>query len=414
MRESAEPAPAGGRATARPALLVTTLLVAANLRVAVASVPPLLLDIRHALGLSLIEAALLTSAPLLCFGLLAPLGAAAVRRFGLRSALAIALVVLTLGLALRLGPSVPTLFAGTVLAGAGVAMANVLLPALVKDAFGARLGLATGLYTTAMGLAAALAAGLSAPLAGLSALGWRLGLGVWLVPCACALAAWLRVGAAAPALPPARAKTGGAGPSWRAAAADPVAVGLTLFMGLQSVGYYALLSWLPALFESHGLSAIQGGLLLSVQGLVGMPFGLLLPALVHRLRDARPLVAAVSGLTLVGLLGLALAPMLSPLLWVVVVGVGQGATFPLALTLIGLRSRGGEATALLSTFVQSGGYVLATVGPLALALLRQWSGGWAVPFGALAALTLVQTAAGVGAARRRYAFGAELGDAAAL
>lgn len=399
------------------ALLAATLLVAANLRVAVASVPPLLVDIRQAFGLSLVEAALLTSAPLLCFGLLAPVAAVAVRRHGVRRALGLALGALTAGLALRLVPSAAALFAGTVAAGAGVAVANVLLPALVKDAFRERMGLVTGLYTTAMGLAAALAAGLSAPLAAISPLGWRLGLGIWLVPCAAALGVWLRlsaVGAPAPvAKPTAEAQAPPALPSWRGVLADRVAQRLTLFMGLQSVGYYALLSWLPALFESHGLSATEGGLLLSVQGLVGMPLGLLLPAVVHRLRDQRPLVAGVSLLTLAGFAGLAFAPMRAPVLWVVVVGLGQGATFPLALTLIGLRTRRPDETAVLSTFVQSGGYLLASAGPLALALLRQASGGWTLPFAALAALTLVQTVGGVGVAGGRYAFEGGLGRAPA-
>lgn len=387
----------------RGLLLLATVLVAANLRVAVASVPPLLLDIRHAFGLSLVAASLLTSAPLLCFGLLAPLGAVVARRYGVGRAIGMSVAALLAGLVLRLGPDVATLFLGTVVAAAGMAVANVLLPALVKEAFAARLGLATGLYTTAMGLASALAAGVSAPLATLSTLGWRLGLGVWALPCAAALAVWLWAGRRRAATAAATARVASA-PPWRRAVADPVAQRLTLFMGLQSVGYYAILSWLPALFESHGLSPTQGGLLLSVQGTVGIPLGFALPAVVQRLRDARPLVGAVSTLTLIGLAGLALAPMAAPLLWAAVVGLGQGATFPLALTLIGMRARHPEETAVLSTSVQSGGYVLATAGPLALALLRQATGGWTVPFAALAALTVVQVAAGLAAGKEGYAF----------
>lgn len=384
--------------------LAATLVVAVNLRVTVTSVPPLLGALRHVFALSLLEAALITSLPLVCFGLLGPVGALAIRRVGLGRALLAAVAVEAAGLALRLGPNAATLIGGTVLAGAGVAMANVTMPALVKDMFGSRMGLATGLYTTVMGLFAAVAAGLSAPLAALAG-GWRLGLGVWLVPCLLALGLWLRVGAGAgPSVGHAPQGTAARGPSLRRALADPVVRRLTLFMGMQSLGYYAVLSWLPALMASHGASATTAGLYLSLQGLVGMPLGLFLPAVAHRMRDPRALVAATSTLTLFGLVGLAAAPMAAPAVWVILVGLGQGATFPLALTLIGLRSRGGAETAAVSTFVQSGGYVLAAAGPFALALLRQASHGWTLPLGALAALTLVQVVAGAAAAAPVQAF----------
>lgn len=375
-------------------LLAAVLLLAANLRPAVASVGPVLADLRTDLGLSGTAAAVLSALPVLCFGAASGVAPAVARRLGPDGALVAVLVLTTTGLLARLLPSRGALFAGTLLAGAAIAVGNVLLPALVKREFPARLGLVTGAYTTVVSLGAAVASSTTVPLARALGGGWRAGLGVWAVPAAVALAVWVPLALVRhdpdlPVRPAAPASL----------LRDRLAWSVTAFMGLQSLSYYSMLAWLPSVLRDQGLSAVAAGGLLGLLSTVGTPVGLVLPALLVRARDQRLWVAAVTAVTATGLLGLALAPGSAPVVWAVLIGIGQGAAFPLALTLVVLRSRDGDDAARLSAMSQGFGYCLAATGPLLLGALRDATGSWTVPVGLLVALMLPQLLAGALAGR---------------
>src|SRR5690606_10949572 len=126
------------------------VLVAANLRPAVVAVSPLRPELRADTGLNAAAAGLLTTLPVLCFGVLSPLAPRVARRWGVEQTLFVALVVLCAGFALRLLPDLVSLFAGTVLVGAAIAFGNVLLPALIKRDFAGRVGLMTGIYSMSL------------------------------------------------------------------------------------------------------------------------------------------------------------------------------------------------------------------------------------------------------------------------
>lgn len=350
------------------------------------------------------------------------------RRFGLDRTLALVLGILTVGLVVRLGPTTATLIGGTILAGAAIAVANVLVPPLVRREFPGYVGLATGLYTGTLTLAATVAAAATVPLALATGLGWRGGLGVWAIPALGTLVAWLprlhgsdRTGSA-PAGPdaiepagPAPADVGapiaaaGAGaapaaaPGSRSLLRDRRAWSVTTFMGLQSLGFYATLAWLPTIYRGEGMSATDAGLLLAATTLVAIPAGIVVT---WRAGINAHQSGAIVGATLlgtVGLAGLALAPTAVPLLWAALLGIGQGMTFPLALTIVVLRSGSLEMTARLSAMAQSIGYVLAAFGLLVTGALRDATDGWAVPIALLVGLSLVQAVAGWAAGREGLA-----------
>ena len=381
---------------ATPALLAiaTTLVVAVNLRPAVASVGPLLPTIESSLGLSSTAAALLATLPVACFGVLAPLAPALARRVGTERAIGLALAMLCAGLLLRVVPGVAQLLAGTVVAGGAIAVINVLLPALVKRDFPRLVGLVMGVYASLLVLAASVAAGSTVPLAGLIGHGWRGGLGFWALPAGLALVAWI------PRLRPGTEPlVGGASSGTGALLRDRLAWQVTLFLGLQSLGFYAVLSWLPAIFEARGMTPTDAGLLLSFATAVGVPAGIVAPALAGGARDQRASAAAVSVLTALGFAGLVLAPSVSPLAWMALIGIGQGAAFPLALTMVALRTRTNAETQRLSAMAQSLGYSLAAVGPLALGALHDATRGWSAGIVLLVAVALLQAAMGLGAGR---------------
>jgi MFS transporter, CP family, cyanate transporter len=379
-------------------LAIGMVLLATNLRPAAAAIGPLIDRIKSDTGLSATGAGALTTLPVLCFGALAPLAPALTRRMGERSTAALALVVLLIGTLVRLVPGLGFLFLGTALAGAAIAVGNVLLPVLVRGNFPDRVGLLTSMYTTALVGFAALAAGVSVPVADALGGGWRPGLGIWAVPAVIALVVW------APQLArrsPARADPGAPVTGARALLRDPVAWALTLFFALQSAGFYTTLAWLPSVFHSHGLSTSYAGFLLSLSLLVGLLPALTVPSLAARSHNQRRLVIVFVAFIAAGWLGVILAPTSVPFVWVVMLGIGQNAMFPLALTLIVLRGGSLTNTSGLSTLVQTVGYLLAALAPLAIGAVHDISGSWTPALIVLLALLVPQTVLGLEAARNR-------------
>lgn len=379
-------------------LAVGMVLLAANLRPAAAGIGPLIGRIQTDTGLSGFGAGVLTTLPVLCFGALAPLAPAITRRIGDRATAAAALAVLLIGLLVRLIPGLGFLFAGTVLAGAAIAVGNVLLPVLVRRSFPERIGALTGLYTTALIGFAALAAGVSVPAADAFGGGWRPGLAIWAIPAAVALIVWApQLGRRRrSALEPTHAVAGA-----RSLLRDRVAWSVAVFFGLQSAGFYATLAWLPSIFHSHGVSTSKAGFLLSLALVAGLLPSLTVPPLAARMRDQRRLVLAFGACIAAGWVGVLLSPTSVPYLWVVLLGAGQNAMFPLALTLIVLRSGSLTSTAGLSTLVQSVGYMLAALGPLAIGAVHDLSGSWTPPLIVLLALVGPLVIMGLAAARDR-------------
>jgi CP family cyanate transporter-like MFS transporter len=385
------------RSSAAAALLVAAVVaVALNQRPAVVAVAPVLGDLRDETGLSSAMAGLLTTLPVLCFGAFAPVAPRLARRIGLETAVAVSLVLLAAGIAVRLLPPLPLLYAGSLLAGGAIALANVLLPAYVKREF-ARPGAVMGLYSAALNIGAAAGAALTVPLAEALGVGWRPALGLWLVLAVAALALWLPVAGTGREHRRSGPSPEGAG-SW-ALLRRPLARQVTGYIGLQSVQFYSVVAWLPTLLADAGVPVADGGLLLGLSNVVGAAAALLAPAQAGRMRNQRPLILVVTGLYAIGLGGLLVAPDHGTLVWVCAFGLAQGSGFSLALTLIVLRSATPLVAARLGGVAQCLGYLLAAAGPLLLGGLHDLSGGWAVPVGVLVVVLAPMTWLGWGAAR---------------
>ena len=394
-RASARPPAVSGAPSAL--LIVGVMLVAANMRPVATSIGPLVHQISSGLRLSGAAAGLLLTIPVLCFGAIAPLAPLLSRRLGIARSVALILSAIIAGLVLRVSGGVLMLFAGTTIAAAGAACGNVLLPVVVRRSFADRVGRMSSLYSTALVGMAALAAGATVPLAHLVGHGWRGGLAVWAAPAIVALLIWLPQLWREPVQPaqsvrPARV---------RELTRDRVTWQLTLFFAVQSWGFYATIAWLPSIFESHGIGSTSAGLLLGLSGAMAIPAALLVPSLAVRWPDQRVLAAGLTVVTLFGYGGLLLAPASAPVLWAVLIGLGQGASFPLALTMIVLRSGSAQLTAGLSTHVQCVGYLLSAAGPLTIGALHDATGSWTASLIVLIVVLAPQAATGIGAGRNR-------------
>ncbi|MFC5064048.1 CynX/NimT family MFS transporter [Actinomycetospora atypica] len=389
------------RTTARSVLLaVAVLLIAANLRPAVVGVSPLIAQIRADLGIGSAVAGLVTTLPVLCFGLLAPVAGRLARRLGVETLLLAALVVLAGGILIRLVPSLATLLLGSMLAGVAIAIGNTLMPVVVKRDFPHRTGLMTGAYSTMISGGGAVAAAVMVPIEDATGLGWRASLALWAVWAGLAILLWLpwvrgarrtaRAGTGTPAAPQVRGL-------WR----SPLAWQVTLVMGLQSLQFYSFVAWAPTLFVDQGRSPAQAGLLLSLSGLTSLVTSATTPILATRRRTQFHMVAVLIALWVVGYVGLLLdAGTLAPL-WMVLIGLGQGVGISLGLTLITLRSPDAAHTSELSGMAQGVGYVVAATGPFALGAIHDATGSWTWPVVTLLVLLVPLGLAGLGAARDR-------------
>jgi CP family cyanate transporter-like MFS transporter len=377
-------------------LVAAIVAVALNQRPAIVAVAPVLRDLRAETGLSSAMAGLLTTLPVLCFGAFAVAAPRLARRIGLETAVALSLVLLTAGIALRLLSPVAALFAGSLLAGAAIALANVLLPAYVKREF-ARPGAVMGLYSASLNVGAAAGAALTLPLAHALGIGWRIALGLWLVLALAALALWLPVAGTGRAHRTSEPLPSDQG-SW-VLLRQPLARQVTVYLGLQSVQFYSVSAWLPTILADAGVPLAQGGLLLGFANIVGACGALLAPAQAGRMRTQRPLLLAVAVAYLVGLGGLLLSPADGTLVWVGAFGLAQGSGFALALTLIVLRSPTPLVAARLGGVAQCLGYLLAALGPLLLGALHDLTGGWSWPVAVLLITLVPMTWFGWGAGR---------------
>jgi CP family cyanate transporter-like MFS transporter len=359
----------------------------------ISGLPPVFPELQSVLHISSAGIAVLAAVPALCFGVFSGSGAPLSRRYGEERVLCAAVLLVAAGMMLRsLVPSV-LLFPGTIVAGAGIALMNVLLPSLVKRRMPDRAGLVIGLYLLALAGGAIMASGLAVPVfnaAGGGLPAARLALGLWAGPAVIAAVIWLPQLRYRTMPETGRASRVGALAMRRHALAWQV----TLFMGLQSLAYYAALSWFPTMFRDRGLSAAYAGSLLALMNLGNAAGALVVPVLAQRARDQRWLAVASMVACGVGLVGAGfgsngLAPES-----VVVLGIGQGACLALGIYYTMARAANPVMAASLSAFSQGAGYLIASAGPLLIGFLHTESGGWSVPIAALLAVGVAQLITG--------------------
>ncbi|AVE36792.1 CynX/NimT family MFS transporter [Klebsiella aerogenes] len=376
-------------------LIVGILFIAATLRVTFTGIAPLLDAIRAEYQLTTAQTGLLTTLPLLAFGLVSPLAAGVARRFGIERSLLLAMVIICLGIGLRSLPSAAWLYIGTALIGCGIALGNVLLPGLIKRDFSGHVARMTGAYSITMGAAAAAGSAMVVPLA-LAGFGWRGALLLLMVFPLLALLLWLpqaRRQATTPMTGSGAAHNRGI---WRSALAWQV----TLFLGINSLVYYVIVGWLPAILQSMGYSEAQAGSLHGLLQLATAAPGLAIPLVLHRLKDQRGIAVLVALMCVVSTLGLWLLPG-QAVIWTLIFGFGSGATMILGLTFIGLRASSAHQAAALSGMAQTIGYLLAACGPPLIGKIHDAYGDWHIPLIIVALIAVVMALFGALAGRAR-------------
>jgi len=376
-------------------LLLAVTAAALNLRTGIASLGPVLDDVLDAFGASGSLAGAITAMPGVFFGIMGLAAVPLATRIGLSRALFGGMLLTLLGLAVRpwVGDVAVFLVLTACVVG-GIALGNVLLPAWIKSHGGRHAVVLMTLYSAGLGASGALG-----PLSAMWFSGedaWKWALFIWVFLAVAQVLVWAfvvpRTGLDIPGAGPTSATEEDAETArrlretslWR----SPTARFLMLFFGLQAMNAYIQMGWLPKIYTDNGVSSSTASIGLSVIGALNIVGGLLMPGIIARVTDLRPFPAVFAALTGLGYVGLWLAPSTVPLLWAVLLGIGPS-TFPLALTLINLRTRTPAGSAALSGFMQGVGYAFSCLGPFLFGWLHAISGAWYLPFGFLLVCAVV-------------------------
>lgn len=383
--------------------LVAIMVIGFNLRPAITSVGPLLGTIRDQIGLENWSAGTITSLPLIAFAVVSPLAPKFGRRLGNEGAVFLGLILLFIGIGIRSIPYTSTLFIGTAIIGVGIAVMNVLLPAVIKEKFPHRVGRMTSVYSTSMAIFASTASGLSVPLAQGAGLGWELALLSWAVLAIIGIIVWAFVlrQKQTPKEDQVELSSRSFNDSniWK----SPLAWQVTLFMGLQSFIFYVIVSWLPEIMQSYGFSVSAAGWLVAYIQFVGLPATFLAPVLAEKFSNQQGIVLGIGGGAAIGFIGLLIGgPLPLIFVWVTLIGVVFGGAISLSLAMLGMRARNGQQAGALSGMAQSIGYIFAAIGPLLIGLLFDITHTWNSALIAIIVVCLLMILAGLGAGRNRY------------
>lgn len=360
--------------------LACIVLIACSLRPAASSLGPVLSEVNDAFALQEWQTGLLTALPGLIFAICGIFAVPFLRSLGLFRSLLISCALIVLGVGGRVFVDGWLSFAGlTIVALAGMSLGNVILPVYVKARFPHRASLGATAFTVSLGLGSMFPAFLTAPLA-THFDDWRVGLGIWALVPTCAILTWtaLRLARSIPSLERPAVEPHRVRPPRRHIFSSSKARNMAMFFGLQSVNAYVQFGWLPQIYRDAGLDPVLAGIMLTIVTFGGIPGGFLGPQIIMRSIFPRFFLTSFSLSAVAGYLGLLLAPTSTPVLWAVLLAYG-GFAFPAALALITGRTRAVSITARTSAFVQSSGYVLAAIGPLAVGGLLGVSGGWSMP-----------------------------------
>ena len=355
-----------------PSTAITVLcivLVALTLRPGIVSIGPLLPTIIQELGLSYIQASLLTSIPTFLMGALALPAPWLAHRFGRDRAILVALLVMGGAMSLRtVVDSVGQLFITTAGVGAGIAIAGTLLSGYVKARFPGRVAVFMGLYTTSIALGSTLAAASTGPLVQ-AAESWRWAAGFWILPVVLAVAVWVCVNQNG------RQKQTVSTSSSRAPRLplrNPTAWLIALFFACNNLVFYAMIAWLAPLYIELGNTPTAAGMILASYTL-GFVVATTLFGFISRNDDRRIVLAVSAGIALLGSLAIAIAPNTLPMLWVPLAAFGTGGAFTLAMTLPLDNASNPEEANAWSAFVMLPSYIVAAGGPLLTGYLRDIS-----------------------------------------
>lgn len=342
-------------------LLLGVIVVASTLRAPLTAIGPMISEIGNVLNIPNALLGLLTTIPLVMFGVVSPFVARISRRWGMSVTLMFGMWILLIGLFIRIIPNVKMLLIGTVLIGIGIALGNVILPSFVKWRFPQHMGLMTGVFAATMNMTAGIGGGLSVPLSKINNGGYQYSLGFWVFFSVAGILLWIPQLKYNPKLEIAANK--------RPIYQSGLAIAIALMMGFQSMNFYSTVTWFPDILMSYGIDRQTAGYYLMLNQFAQLPMTFLMPIIAMKMKNQRPLVYCFTILFLVGFTALMFDNSVSIIIAMVATGLAGGAAFSLCMLFFSLRARSTQDAIELSGFSQSVGYFIAAIGPMLIGYL---------------------------------------------
>lgn len=379
-------------------VIIAIVLVASVLRAPITSVGPLLGEIKNSLELSNALAGIITTIPLICFGIFALLAPKLSTRFGLNKSLLISMIILTIGIVIRSTGSTIALFSGIIIMGIGIAIGNVLIPSLIKRDFPKKIGVLMGIYTVTMNLFGALASGISVPLVENLGLTWQQSLMIWGIMSFFAIVIWIPllnkngISKADTAIKETKTNL----------LKSPLAWKITLMMGSQALAFFCLITWIPQIMVTKGLTAHEGGFMLSLIQVVSLPFTFLTSVIASRYKTQHIFVFIGVLAYSIGVAGIAFAPVSLQIFFMPVIGMANGILFSLSLLFFTIKAKNAVDAANLSGMAQAGGYLIAAVGPFVFGSLHEINNDWTGSLIFLSIALVTTLIFGLGSAKDKF------------
>lgn len=393
-QDDQKPTDSTGKRRARPGMIVAILAVLAvglNLRPGITGVAFVLPGITEDFHLGSTAAGSLTTVPILAFVLLSSSAPKWGHKFGVARCIMVSLFVLLVGFALRLVPSVPALYIGMAIVGVAITIGNVLLPTYIRHAYHHKAGILTAVYTVSLFLGPLLAAIGTIPLT--NALGsWRWGLFAWAALAIVAIPLWFpHMLADGNGMRGEGAKHPSSRPLW----SSPITWAVTAYFAILSVLFYTVSAWLPTILTDRGIALERGSSMLAIINLTAIPFALFVALRVHNSGSQRWATVTGSVLLAGGVVGMAIAPTSTIVVWAILFGMGNGVATGVGFSLPLLRSANGPTTATLAALSQTVGYALSALGPIMAGFLHDQTGNWIVVLWVLFGMLVIQGIAGM-------------------
>lgn len=378
-------------------VVIAILLLAINMRAPIIGFGAVAKLVQQDLGVTTKTIGLIGTIPVMAFALSSFVAPMLSRRIGLENTMILATSLLAIGIFVRVAhPQLGFLLAGTVLLSLAISLGNVLIPAVIKKYTPDHIGLVMGSYSMFLSVFAGFASGIAMWLVSLS--NWQFALGAWGWVSVAAVAAWLMVAHLrlrqkisthdANIINQAVAQAGQ--PSRKSVWKIPMAWWISAFMGLQSLLYYTLASFLPSLLIDKGLSKAQAGSVGMVFQLVAFPSILLLTKWVSSQWDLRTLAVLAAVGNLVGVFGFGFLPLQGWVwVWSIASGFGCGVIFTLCMMIFTLKSKDSQQAAELSGMAQTVGYSIAITGPIVTGWLKDLTHTWTLSMGFLTILMVL-------------------------
>ncbi|MEJ9114946.1 CynX/NimT family MFS transporter [Bacillus paramobilis] len=346
--------------------ILALFFVSINLRIGITSVSPVLETIRQDLHISNFSVSFLTAIPVFCMGTFALLTGKVIKKYGAEKSIMACLILIGLATCMRAFTfSISTLFASALFIGIGIALAGPLLSGFIKEKFPTKIGLMIGIYSVGMGTGASLSAGLTIPLQHVLKGSWNMALAFWGVLTIIAIICWY----------PVMKRKKNTSTQNKKNSSLPLrnkkAWLFTIFFGIQSGIFYSITTWLAPANQSMGVSSEQAGTLITVFTVIQMICSFFIPTLADIYKNRALWLLGSICFVLVGL-SLMIYPLTTPWVPSILLGVGLGGVFPLALMLPLYETKSSEDASAWTAMMQSGGYIIGGFIPVLAGIARDY------------------------------------------